>query len=279
MHSTLENPAATHRSEGRHVLRLGAPIIATQLLQMTVGVADTVMAGRYAATDLAGVALAGAVFFPSLLLIFGTMSGITPIVAQLYGGGRVAETGGLARQGFIVALITGAVTALFLSQGHYFIGLLATEDNGASLEVAHGYLDAVVWGMPGLALYGVLRGFCEGLGRTRPAMVVAAVMVVFNLFLNYAFIFGRFGFPELGGVGCGVATAIVFWLEGFGMLLIVVGRRYRETVLFVWRASAWRPQFSQMRRILKIGLPSAITMAPVSVATSIIAAGFHRVRA
>ena len=82
-------------------------------------------------------------------------------------------------------------------------------------------------------------------------------MLVLNGFLNYAFIFGHFGAPELGGVGCGVATAIVFWLEALGMFMIIRRREYKSAAIF---AGSWVPDLSAIARITRIGVPIAVTM-------------------
>ena len=55
------------------LMRLGGPIAAASLLFMTINVTDIVMAGRYASSDLAGVALATAIVGPIIALLMGTL--------------------------------------------------------------------------------------------------------------------------------------------------------------------------------------------------------------
>jgi len=52
-----------------------------------------VMAGRYSATDLAGVSLAGNVLWPCFMLLTGVTMALSPITSQLRGSGRVADVG------------------------------------------------------------------------------------------------------------------------------------------------------------------------------------------
>ena len=68
-------------AELRQLLRLALPITLTQISQMGMGVADTIMAGRVSAADLAGVALGGNLFWPTLMLVSGVIMSITPSVA------------------------------------------------------------------------------------------------------------------------------------------------------------------------------------------------------
>ena len=83
------------RDEAGALLRLGAPIAATQLCVMGMGFLDTAMAGRYGAADLAGVNLGGAVLWPAFMLLTGITMAVMPMVSQLVGARRTGESGPL----------------------------------------------------------------------------------------------------------------------------------------------------------------------------------------
>ena len=82
-----------------------------------------------------------------------------------------------------------------------------------------------------------------------------------NALLNYAFIYGAFGAPELGGVGCGVATAIVMWLTAALIVVVVTRRFYASARLFRggWRGG-WRPDLATFARLARIGIPIGVTV-------------------
>ena len=69
--------------ELRRLLTLALPMILTQVSQMGMGVADTMMAGRVSAADLAGVALGGNLFWPTLMLLTGIIMSLTPSVSRV----------------------------------------------------------------------------------------------------------------------------------------------------------------------------------------------------
>lgn len=79
--------------------------------------------------------------------------------------------------------------------------------------IATQYLHGVSFGFPALAVYAVLRSYCEALGRPEPVTVISIIGLLADIPLNYIFIHGLFGMPEMGGAGCGVATAIVLWIN------------------------------------------------------------------
>ena len=251
--------SSPHRAELKRLASLGAPIVLAQLFMMAMHVVDTVMAGRYSAADLAGVALAGSVIGPVMILLTGVLGAITPVTAQLFGGGKQAEIGHIARQGLWLGMIAAVAIFVVVSYAHLALGLLNASPE--MVRVASGYLDAVRWGYPGMSVYVVFRGICEGMGRTRPAMVIAGSLLGVNALLNYAFIYGAFGAPELGGVGCGVATAIVMWLSAAFILVVVTRRFYASTQLFRGdRRGGWRPDLATFARLARIGIPIGVTV-------------------
>ena len=59
--------------EVKHLLVIALPLMGAQVAQMSMGVVDAVMAGRYSSVDLAGVALGGSLFWPTLMLMMGLL--------------------------------------------------------------------------------------------------------------------------------------------------------------------------------------------------------------
>ena len=232
------------------LLRLGAPMLATQFCIMGMGFVDTAMAGHYASVDLAGVTLAGYLLWPVFMLMTGFTMAVTPIVAQMAGAQRVGESGAIVGQGLWVALFASLLTMAILQNAEPFFAILSAEP--AVVEVAVNYLKAVSWGMPPGMIYIVLRYTSEGLGHTRPPMAIAFYALLLNLPLNYMLIYGAFGFPELGGAGCGWATAAVMWFELLLMTRVARRHFFRATGIF---DQFRRPRAATIARILRIGVP------------------------
>ncbi|MBT5685031.1 MAG: MATE family efflux transporter, partial [Gammaproteobacteria bacterium] len=199
------------KTELKAVLNLGWPIVLTQLFIMLTGSIDAAMAGHYSSTDLAGVSLGGMIMWPVFMLMTGLTMALTPITAQLRGARQEKNVGHQIRQGLWVCCATASILVVTMAfGGNVFVWFEL--DPGAT-EIAKAYLAAAAWGAPPVVFYVALRHTFEGLGHPRPPMWIAGSMIPINAFLNYGFIYGQFGLPELGGVGCGYATAIVFWVE------------------------------------------------------------------
>ena len=118
------------------------------------------------------------------------------------------------------------------------------------------YLKALSWGMPGAALWLALRSYTESMSHTRPVLWISVIGLAVNIPCNYVLIYGKFGFPELGGVGCGWATALVLWL--MALLLagyVAIDKVYHEARLNLReRHLEWRNLFYMLRLGLPVGL-------------------------
>lgn len=253
-----QGPAATGKDfskELKALLRLGAPMAATQFFIMAMGFIDTAMAGHYDSLHLAGVSLGGMVLWPVFMLTTGFTMALTPIVAQLRGAAVVAEAGSSIRQGLWIGLFASLLCILVAVRADLLFSLVGVDP--AVATIAQGYLRAAAWGLPAVQLYVVLRYTAEGLGKTLPPMVIAAIALPVNAAFNYVLIYGRFGAPELGGVGCGWATAAVWWVELVLMGLLLRTHYFRATRLtsrFDW------PRWKEIRSILIIGVPIGLTV-------------------
>ncbi|MCH9785073.1 MAG: MATE family efflux transporter [Gammaproteobacteria bacterium] len=243
------------KSELNVLLRLSAPMIATQFFIMGMGFVDTAMSGQYSSLDLAGVAIGGVILWPLFMLFAGVLTALTPMVSQHVGGGRRLAVGALIQQGIWVAMIFGVILFLLVRISEPLLILFDVAPEAVSIAMA--YLKAASWGCPAVMLYVTLRYACEGLGQTLLPMLIAGTTLPINAGLNYVLIYGLFGAPELGGEGCGWATAITMWFE-LGVMLLAIRRPWlRNTGLF---EPVLKPKLATIKSILQVGLPIGMTM-------------------
>ena len=241
--------------EVRRLFHVAAPLMGAQLAQMGMGVADAMMAGRYSSADLAGVALGGSIFWPVLLLAMGVVHAVTPTIAQLNGAGDYRQIGLVVRQGVWLALSAGLACALALYNIEPLYHLMRVDPVAVAIAVP--YLKNCALGLPALVCFFALRFLADGMGHTRPALAIALCALLLKVPLNYALIYGKFGLPELGGVGCGVAQAILMWVQ-LGLILLVVTRR-RFDITGWLDAFSW-PDWRIIKPLLLLGLPIGATI-------------------
>ena len=221
-----------------------------------MGLTDTVMAGRLSAVDLAAVALGSSLFVPVYLACVGVLLSLSPSTAQLLGAGRQDRIGPLYRQGLWLA----AALALLATPAVAAIGLVMAplQVDPALRPVTHDYLGAIAWGMPALCFYLAARYVAEGVGRTRPIMYIQLLALVLNAFGNWVLMFGNLGAPALGAEGAGWSSAVVLWMDALALSAYLAwGRRLSH--LRLWRRPEL-PDWSELARLLRLGVPIALTI-------------------
>ncbi|QKN81666.1 MdtK family multidrug efflux MATE transporter [Scandinavium goeteborgense] len=243
--------------EARQLLALAIPVIIAQVAQTAMGFVDTVMAGGYSATDMAAVAIGTSIWLPAILFGHGLLLALTPVVAQLNGSGRRDRIGHQIRQGFWLAGFVSILVMVVLWNAGYIIHAMHNIDPLLA-DKAVGYLRALLWGVPGYLFFQVCRNQCEGLAKTKPGMVMGFIGLLVNIPVNYIFIYGHFGMPELGGVGCGVATASVYWVMFFAMVSYV--KRARSMRDIRTYEGFGKPDYAIMKRLVQLGLPIALAL-------------------
>ncbi|MGL6014563.1 MAG: MATE family efflux transporter, partial [Selenomonadaceae bacterium] len=233
------------------------PIFITQLALVSTGFFDTIMAGHVSGQDLAGVAVGVNLFMPVFGSVLGVIAGLMPIIAQYYGAGRKTEIAINVRQGMYWALLAGlGLAALGALLVPLVMAMLQLEDRVQ--YVACYYLLLMAAGLCPIFVAGVLRSFIDALGYTRLTMLITILAVPINILLNYLFMFGRGGFPALGGIGAGVGTAVTFYFVlALNILAVVCLRPFKEYKIFSGIA---RPAWHIWRSQLAVGIPIGSAM-------------------
>lgn len=247
----------TFYAQTKSLMKLAYPILIAQLIQNLMGFADTVMAGRVSSTDMAAVAVASSVWLPIILTISGVIMALASIVSQ-YAGAKAFEK--VAKSTFQTAWIAIILSVSIIILNAIIAPLIFDRVplEPQLKQLMFDYLGYIVWGGPGFCLYLVIRNYSEGLSFTKPTMIISIIGLLINIPANYIFIYGEFGMPALGGAGCGIATAIVYWVMFFGMLFYALfSKHLKHAPLFT---SFFKPEWQEIKAIMSLGLPIAFSL-------------------
>lgn len=194
------------------------PILITQVFLYLMTFFDILMTSKYDIGHLAGVSIGSSLWVPVYTGLTGILISITPIVAHYIGGNNKQQVKPSVQQGMIVAITMSLlVYALIFLAVEPIVDLM--DVSAIEREIAIAYVKTISIGLIPLFLYSVLRGFIDALGLTRITMFITLLSAPINVFLNYLFIFGKFGAPELGGQGAALASALTYWV----VLFITIG--------------------------------------------------------
>ncbi|PMH44937.1 MATE family efflux transporter [Vibrio sp. 10N.286.49.B3] len=242
-----------YKKEASNLVKLATPVLIASVAQTGMGFVDTVMAGGVSAIDMAAVSIAASIWLPSILFGVGLLMALVPVVAQLNGAGQSHKISYEIQQGAVLALLVSIPIIFILLQTRFILSFMDVDPQMGIKTI--GYMNAVIFAVPAFLLFQTLRSFTDGMSLTKPAMVIGFIGLLFNIPLNWMFVYGELGAPALGGVGCGVATAIVYWLM-FTLLLgyVICSKRLAPIKLF---AHFHKPELKAQIRLFKLGFPVA----------------------
>ena len=252
---TAPQGVAATRREATVVVRLAVPLVLTHLAHMAIMSTDVIMMGRIGTQTIAAGSLARDFYWVMAAFAIGVLTGATPVMAQHLGARRFRAIRPAVRHASWLCVPLSAVVAIVAWHASAILVLLGQDPAITALSEA--YLRVMIWGLPAALWFVVLSEFLAAHGRPKAIVVVTVHAIALNAVLDYAFMFGKSGAPELGLVGAGVASVIVNWVM-LGVLLWFVHadrrlRRYRLLGRF------WRIDRRVMKEIAFLGGPIAVT--------------------
>lgn len=238
-------------------MKIFFPILVTQVAFYLISFFDTVMAGRYGSADLAGVGVGASLWAPVYTGLTGILLAVAPLVSQAMGAKREREVKRIVMQALYVAVVIIGLTVI--------IGLIAVnpilermELSAEAREVARNYLVMLALGIVPMFVFFVLRTLVDSLGKSNITMVLLLISLPINVLFNYLFIFGNFGFPELGGVGAGVATAITYWILCLAIIAVVFKGELFQRLGILRRF--YRPDMKRIKELILLGAPIGLAI-------------------
>jgi multidrug resistance protein, MATE family len=226
---------------------LAYPVMLSQLGQVSVGVADSMMVGRLGALPLAAASLGNSIFFVLMMFGIGISMGITPLVSVAEGKGKVKRISRLFTHGLWINLATSillTVIVLGLSQGLYFLN--QPED---VVALAIPYMLIITASLIPMMVFQTFKQMAEGLSQTKQAMYITIFCNLINIFLNWVLIWGYLG---LNGAGLATLISRILMMVLMGAY-ILFSKRYQ---IYQFSLSIRNASLPMIYRILKIGVPT-----------------------
>ena len=232
-------------------ISLAIPIYFSQLATHATGVIAAMMTGNYSTVDQAAVATGNMLFWPVFFGLGGSLFIVTAYVAQYYGAKKHDQIGPLLKQAFWLCIPLIILVSLYLAFADNLLNFFKTPMEVQ--KITKNYLLGLMVGTPALFLFQPLKSFSEGITRPLPITIINLGMVTLSAFLNYVLIFGKFGFPELGGTGCGISFAVSAWSALIALTIyIYFSKPYKKANLF---KNYHSPDLNKIKEIFKLGFP------------------------
>ncbi|MDE5975472.1 MAG: MATE family efflux transporter, partial [Muribaculaceae bacterium] len=227
----------------KSLIKLGVPVLITQLGVIVVNFADTMMVGAYGLNELAASAFVNSLFVVVIVMLMGFAGGVTPLIGALYGRGDHEEGGRTLRGALQVNVIMAVAFTAIMSILYFFLDCFGQDPE--LLPVARQYYLVILFTLIPMAVFNCFQQMANGTTDTATPMWIILFCDILNIGGNYLLIFGKFGCPELGLLGAGISTLIARTI-GALIIVAVIARRRRYRVY--WQALREQSAGSERRR-------------------------------
>ncbi|MFQ5850385.1 MAG: MATE family efflux transporter [Candidatus Binatia bacterium] len=244
---------STPSSQSREILELAIPAMLAIASEPILALADTAMIGRLGVEPLAGRAIAsaliGGIYWVFTFLIFGT----TTLVGRHYGANEPKACGEIYLQAIVLATIGGiAVSSLCILFASRLYTVMGAEQ--AVLVAGASYFRTRMAATPLTFFWYATVGFLRGIQNTRTPMFIALFVNGFNIVLDYALIYGRFGFPAMGLQGAAIAS-VASQLIGASICIRLL---FYSSYATRYGLTRWSLKPSRFRSLSRIGREIAV---------------------
>ena len=246
-------PSGDRPGGARELMRLAFPLILSNsvwTLQLTI---DRIMLSRLGEEHVAAAMAAAMLFWTPLSLFQYTASYATTFVAQYSGAGRSERVGPVVWQALYFSIVSGFLFLLLLPWTTTFVAIAGHTSRLQALEAD--YFVPLAFSVLPTLITAAASSFFAGRGDSWTVLLINAVGLAANAVLDYALIFGHWGFPAWGIAGAGWATVVGTWASAMVALTLLALPVYREQFA---KLRGWRFEPALMRRLLYFGLPNGL---------------------
>lgn len=251
-------------TDGRRIAALAWPVFIGQVAVLAFGTIDTVLVSRFSALDLAALAVGNSAYVSIFVGLMGVVLGISPIVGQLFGAGKLREAGRQVHQSTWLALaLSVAGCALLLFPAPFLLIAHATGELEAKVR---SYLAYLAFALPPALLLTVFRGFNTAVSRPKVVMLLQVAALILKIPLSALFIFGAslelpwgtWRVAAHGAPGCAIATAIVMVAQLLAAWFVL--RRDPFYGSFAIGHKLQSPDRASLCALLKLGIPMGLSI-------------------
>jgi putative MATE family efflux protein len=236
----------------REIWRISAPIMLGSAAQNVIALSDAVLLYHRGEVEFAAIGFVGVFYITIAAIGYSFSRGGQIMIARRMGEGRPEAVGHVFHTMFLFELVLAALMWAVMRFGSAWIFQLFLDHSPLvytkCLEYIHYRSYGIFFSYAGVALISLYTG----IARPMFILVETVILAVINLVLNYGLIFGKFGLPEMGIGGSGLASSIA---EGVAFVIFVVymiwDRANRPLRIFEWPRLDW----ALTRQQLNISLP------------------------
>jgi putative MATE family efflux protein len=241
----------------KQILSLAMPISLALIVPQINFITNNVFLGGLGEKALASAAITGVYYLIFAVIGSGLNNGLQSLIARKAGANQPKEIGKLFYHGVWAALGVSFI-GILISYTLAPMILRATIHNQVIAEEVIGFIFIRIWGLPFLYLYVMRNALLVGTNQTKFLVWGTLSEAIANIFFDYAFIYGHFGFPNMGFNGAAYASIIA---EATGLLVIFAVIHAKGINKAFGLFESWKLELSSIKLILFKSTPLILQFA------------------
>ncbi|NOH80087.1 MATE family efflux transporter [Vibrio sp. RE86] len=245
-----------HHTRGdflRRLIAIAMPITLQSIMFSSRSLVDVLMLGQLGEAEIAAVGVAARATFVTTIMLVGVTTGGALLTAQYWGASNrqgVRESTALT---WLVCTVFAALTALLFILFPSQIMGLATNDPEVN-QLGSDYLVITSVTMFAVACVASMSVGLRAMHKPGISTFFSGIGIVSNIFLNWVFIFGKFGLPPMGIKGAAIATV----LSGAIEVATLFGYLYAKKHLLAFGMTDIRNvlEWERVAKFLRLSLPT-----------------------
>ena len=233
---------------------LAWPLVVTQIGHIITGMVDTIFLGKIGPTEQAAGILSNNLYILLLVFTIGVSYATTPLVTGAHENNNLLKKASLFKNSLLLNGLVATVcfVILFLSSG-----LLKYMQQPLEVaELAIPFFNVLIFAMIPVSLFFTCKQYCEGLSNTRMALMISVIGNIINIILNYCFIYGKLGLPEMGYMGSAWASFVARLFMGVSFLVLIFKSPVTKEINAVYRQV--KINWQELKDLWRIGFNSAM---------------------
>jgi MATE family multidrug resistance protein len=237
----------------KKIIYLSIPVFIGMLNHTAIMIADTAMVGKLGASAIASTGFGGVTYFTVLSFLMGASIAVQILTSRRFGERKRHEIGKVGINAVLISIFLGGfISWIGFLFGDDFMSIFA--DDPIIKSLSGEYLSYRFLGTFLFFFIFLMRGFFDGLGVTYAGMISAFLSTGSNIFFNWLFIYGNWGFPEMGVKGAAIASS----LSGLPGALVLVYYLFLRKFRFYFEGISLYPNFEIIKELTRLGFAPAM---------------------
>ncbi|MHC4514513.1 MAG: MATE family efflux transporter [Planctomycetota bacterium] len=240
------------------MIKLAIPVVVVQVGMLLMGLVDTVMVGRLPGDEgkeaLATVGIGNLSSFVLIIFGIGVLMALDPVLSQAIGAkDRASVTRNVQRGLVLAAILTVPITLLHLPARPVLQLLQQPQE---LIDVAAAYVWILMPGVLPMLCFVALRLILQAHSRMSAVVWTIVIANLLNVFLNWLWIYGHWGFVQMGVIGSAWATLVCRWI--MAILVLMLGWKVLSPHLLHWVRESFGGE--RLLKMFRLGAPAGLQL-------------------